>query len=85
MPCREVSTGDVIAKRLDQSDVFRWSMFLGAQITQTLLDDSGRNNYLEFIHRFHRQIVGVAISALDSELGIYLEVALDVSSILLCI
>jgi hypothetical protein len=54
-------------------------MFLGAQITQMLLDGSHQKNYIDLIRHFHRQIVGSSVSVPDPDLCIRLTIAMDVS------
>ncbi|KAH7335983.1 hypothetical protein B0J17DRAFT_60641 [Rhizoctonia solani] len=52
-----IQAGAAILRRVYRSDMLRWSMYLGAQIAQMLLDGLGRKNYLDLIRHFHRQVL----------------------------
>lgn len=75
-----VEVQNTIIRRVNLCDMMRWSMFLGAQITQMLLDGKGRKNYVDLIRRFHRQIVGPSsVSTPDSDIRMRLRVSLDLA------
>ncbi|CAE6463424.1 unnamed protein product [Rhizoctonia solani] len=78
MPGR-IQADAAIARRVYRSDLLRWTMFLGAQIAQMLLDGSGRKNYVDLIHRFHRQVVLGSALTLNSDLTTRLGAALDLA------
>ncbi|CAE6537879.1 unnamed protein product [Rhizoctonia solani] len=78
MPGR-VQMDAAIARRVHRSNLLRWCMYLGAQITQILLDGPGRKNYLDLIRRFHRQVVSDSPLSLNSDPKTRLCVALDLA------
>ncbi|CAE7231487.1 unnamed protein product [Rhizoctonia solani] len=78
MPDR-IQADVAIARRAYRSDLLRWVMYLGAQITQMLLDGPRRKNYLGLIRRFHQQVVSDSPMSLNSDLTTRLGAALDLT------
>ncbi|EUC54912.1 fungal Zn(2)-cys(6) binuclear cluster domain protein, putative [Rhizoctonia solani AG-3 Rhs1AP] len=78
MPGR-IQADAAIARRVYRSDLLRWTMFLGAQIAQMLLDGPVRNHYVELIRRVHHQVVLGSALSVNSDLATRLGAALDLA------
>jgi hypothetical protein len=59
-------------------------MYLGAQVTQMLLDGVGPKNYLVLIRHLHQQVVSDSPLSVNSDAMTRLGGALDVSSVIFC-
>ncbi|KAG8705476.1 Maltose acetyltransferase, partial [Ceratobasidium sp. 394] len=51
--------------RVNNSDIMRWTMFIGARILQAVLDGTSKEQYAGWISRFHAYVL--ASVGLDSE------------------
>ena len=44
--------------RVNDSEITRWTMFLGAKLSEALIEGGRRDNYISWIDRLHGIIVG---------------------------
>ena len=47
-----------LAWRAHTSEITRWTMYIGAMIMESFLNDNNREHFVGWIDRFHGQIVG---------------------------
>lgn len=47
-----------IVWRVNDSEITRWTMFIGSKILQSILEGEIRHDYMGWIDRFHRVIIG---------------------------
>lgn len=60
-----------LAQRANYSEIIRWTMYIGAKITQTILDDLSWQYYIGWINHFHRQLVDSCASPKLSTSDLY--------------